>query len=110
MPPDDPDVTEMVTPEGTTFAAMAVVWLTDSVLLTIDGPVVTTVCDCGKNDAPAAAVPMPAAPPTRAAATMMPTTFPAPIWPEDCPGAEPWFPPSVWACGVDGPCAPGCPG
>ena len=85
MPPDEPDVAEIVTTEGTAFAAIAVVWLTESVLLTVtvEGPLVTTVCDCGNREAPAAAPPMPAAPPTRAAATMMPTILPAPIRP-DC--------------------------
>ena len=57
--------------------------------MTVDGLVVPTVCDCGKRDAPAAAPPMPAAPPTRAAATMMPTTLPAPIRPDGWP-CEPW--------------------
>ena len=46
-----------VTTEGTTFAAIAVVWFTESVsfTMTVDGLVVPTVCDCGKRDAPAAA-------------------------------------------------------
>ncbi len=87
VPPDEPDVAEMVTTLGTTFAAIAVVWFTESVLLTVTapGPVVTTVCGCAKNEVPAAAPPRPAAPPTRAAATMMPTIFPAPTF---APGAD----------------------
>jgi hypothetical protein len=44
---------EIVTTDGTTFAAIAVVWLTESVLLTVTfcGVEVTTVCDCGKIEA-----------------------------------------------------------
>jgi hypothetical protein len=35
VPPDEPDDAEIVTTDGTTFAAIAVVWLTESVLLTV---------------------------------------------------------------------------
>ena len=80
VPPPDPPDAEIVTTAGTTLAAMALVWLTASVSLTttVSGPAAGRSRASPKRSMPATAPPRPAAPPTIAAATMSPTTFPAP--------------------------------
>ena len=59
---------------GTTFAAIAFVWLTDSVSLTttVSGPAAVRSTVSPNRSMPATAPPRPAAPPTIAAATMQP--------------------------------------
>src|SRR5687768_13706560 len=80
VPPPLSLVAEIVTTLGTTLAAMPVVWLTSSVSLTVTvaGPAMGAVPAGAKSTDPAYDVPSPAAPPTSAAATMMPATLPAP--------------------------------
>src|SRR5699024_7434182 len=75
--------TSIVTTEGSTSLAMAVVSLTDPGLLTVTlcGPVAD--CEAGRSNTavPMALPPNPATPPTRAAARVSPATFTGrPLW------------------------------
>ena len=59
-----------------------------SLTVTVDGPATVVALEVEKSEAPAYAPPRPAAPPTIAAATMMPTTLPAPTFCRPAGAAE----------------------
>src|SRR6478735_10654236 len=80
VPPPEPLLASIVTTLGSTFVAIAVVWLTDvvSFTVTVAGPTAGFWSSGLNRLTPAYAPPRPAAPPTIAAATISPTIRPPP--------------------------------
>src|SRR6187551_1899780 len=94
VPPPEPLLASIVTTLGSTFVAIAVVWLTAvaSFTVTVVGPAAGFWSSGLNRLTPAYAPPSPAAPPTMAAATINPTILPPPpdfcfVAPAGCFGA-----------------------